>query len=64
MGMTQKQYKKAKVGQKVTLTLYRPRSDRDARWTAEHPGQPPERPIEYQSIGKITVKLMNQQDLT
>ena len=58
-----KQYKKAKVGQKVTLTLYRPRSDRDAKWTAEHPGQPPERPIEYQSIGQVEVTLIDQQDI-
>ena len=59
-----KAYKKARIDQKVVLTLYRPRSDKDAKWSATHPGEPPERPIEYQSIGKITVKLMNQQDLT
>ena len=58
-----KAYKKAKVGQKVDLTLFRPRSDSDAKWTAQHPRELPKRPIEYQSIGQITVALMDQKDM-
>ena len=58
-----KKYKDAKVGQQVTLTLYRPRSDADAKWMVEHPDQPPERPVEYQSMGQVTVTLMDQQEL-